>query len=152
MSKYQTSKYLSVVLNYELATDWWALDGEQHKFVYDFLHDWDRFEEWITEHKESFEAYKAGGKARQETIESYPEHYPIFVYAHWLHLQNGALLNTLLSRYGYANACSAKGAYEQAADFFELLLAEYRQLNILPPSAFDTNAELSVLREASSKD
>ena len=149
MEKYETSSYLSVALNYDLARDWWDLSDEQHHFVYEFvLHDWDNFENWLAEHKQSFEDYKSGGKSRQKTIKAYPEHYPLFVYAHWLHLQNGALLNSLLSQYGYAESCSRKGAYEEAADFFELLLGEYRKLHILPPSVFDAGAEAAALRKA----
>ncbi len=145
MSKYQTSEYLSIGLNYNLAADWWALSSEQHDFVYSFLNDWDVFEAWLDEHNASFEAYKAGGKSRQQTITNHPEHYPLFVYAHWLHLQNGALLNTLLLQYGYVDVCSTKRAYEPAADFFELLLAEYQKLNIVPPSLFDVAAESNAL-------
>ncbi|KPN71633.1 hypothetical protein [Neisseria sp. 83E34] len=149
MPQYKTSQYLSVVQLYELATDWWQLNPEQHQFVYGFIHDWDAFRSWLDEYSEPFEAYKAGGKARQETIAAYPEHYPLFVYAQWMRLQDGLLLNTLLSRYGYADACSKKGAYEQSADFFELLLAEAGHLNLLPPTGFDAGAEIAALNSYS---
>ena len=73
MEKYETSSYLSVALNYDLARDWWDLSDEQHHFVYEFvLHDWDNFENWLAEHKQSFEDYKSGGKSRQKAIKSLP--------------------------------------------------------------------------------
>lgn len=146
MSQYQTSQYLSVLKLFELSDDWWRLEPEQHQFVYKFISDWDAFQAWLAEHSAQFEAYKAGGKARKESIAAYPEHYPLFVYAQWLRLQDGLLLNTLLLRYGYADKCLKKGAYEQSADFLQLLLGEWRKLNIVPPTLADASAELALLK------
>ena len=151
MSEYKTSKYLSIAQLYELADDWWRLDPEQHRFVSSFISDWDTFQSWLAKHSAPFAAYKAGGKSRQETIAAYPEHYPLFVYAQWLRLQDGLLLHTLLLRYGYADACSKKGALEPSADFFELLLDEAARLNLFPPTAFDAGAEMAALNRHSQK-
>ncbi|MBR7002176.1 MAG: hypothetical protein IKI11_05935 [Neisseriaceae bacterium] len=151
MSKYKTSAYLSVALNFDLACDWWDLSEEQRSFVYDLLQDWDKFETWLEQHKDEFEDYKEGEKKRQKIIANHPDDYPLFVYAHWLHLQNGALLNTLLFRYDYGKICSQKGAYLQAADFFELLFEEYSKLSIIPPNIYDAAEEQKMIRECMEK-
>jgi hypothetical protein len=61
------------------------------------------------------------------------------------------LLHTLLLRYGYADACSKKGALEPSADFFELLMDEAARLNLFPPTAFDAGAEMAALNRHSQK-
>lgn len=151
MTGYQTSTYLSVALNASLAENFWKLEEthlEQFHHLFNFLqeHGDSGYLQWLEQWRDQVDAYMDGGKSCQQVLKDHPEQIAFFRYAEWRQLQDGALVNTLLSRYGYAETCSQRGAYVQSVEFLEVLLRELSELSIYPPTVRDAYAEQEMLR------
>lgn len=147
--EYKTSDYLSVTLQYDLAADFWALDEEETQKVFSFIreHGEDGFCEWREKYQGLLNAYMGGKAAGKKAWRQHPEQHGLLAYAKWRHLRDGALVNTLLWRYGYKDSCCAKAAYAPCAEFLDLLRVELAKLNPLPPTAFDAGYEMRFLRD-----
>lgn len=140
---YQTSSYLSVCLLYDFAHDFWALPEEEIANVFNFLHQHGDtgYQQWLLQWRSQVNDYMGGKRKRSAILKKHPEQAAFFAYAQWRILQDGALVNTLLVQYGYAQRCSAKAAFVPCYELLNDILAELAQTSIYPPTPWDCGDE-----------